>query len=216
MRYPAFRIDRADVHAVALFFDLDLNLLQKFLCVAGVRILHLKGGGNLDIAPALAMDGHFTETVVEAHALIAAERQRFLKVALDLVLHRGLRNGWHGQTGQGQRHRRYRDNSPERGAARLIVGWVSHCFASKPLQAFPAFPDTSRAAGGAGGRWRGVCPPAISDRRSRCQALAASRGSWPATAWKACPVADEPAYPACRSPAHKRPRLFPLRAPYGP
>src|SRR5262249_7923000 len=86
VRYAAFRIDRTNVYAVAFFFDLDLDLLQKILSVAGVRILHLDGRGNFHLAPAFAVNIYPTEAVIEAYALTATERNCFLEVAGDLVL----------------------------------------------------------------------------------------------------------------------------------
>src|SRR5262249_2642462 len=72
----------------AFFFDLDLDLLQKILSVAGVRILHLDGRGNFHLAPAFAVNIYPTEAVIEAYALTATERNCFLEVAGDLVLRR--------------------------------------------------------------------------------------------------------------------------------
>src|SRR5262249_9043918 len=138
VRHAALWINRADVHAVAFFFDLDLDFLEKFLRLAGIRILHPDGRGNFGLAPAFAADRHFAEPVVKAQALITAEGHGFLKIARDLILRRAFCKD------RRDRHRQCRGDK-ETGAARRgetgkVLGSVTHCcFASKTSSSFSCF-----------------------------------------------------------------------------
>ena len=96
-----FRVDGADMNAIAGFAHFNLDFLRKVLCFRVGTGLHMNLRRDFQFTAGIAADVNLAHAMIEAEPLLAGQRSGLLKVACHLFL-RGIARGSVDRRGQEQ------------------------------------------------------------------------------------------------------------------